>query len=257
MFHLVLTVVVFASKQCSGQLGYGGSGYCSSCSLSNSGSTSQGFGFGGGNYASSSNAANLGLASQNIYSLPKSTNFILPNKGYIHGTNGYGTGAGYGNSYTGSALGYGSPTVMSWNNAYGSAGNYGFGSGYNCNNCLSNTGINTLPTSTDYGTFGSNPVYSSSPLISDPNYKTYSLTSNFDVYSNLGLVPSTYTRNGYSGLETGHSLPITYSSYPNYGSQSGINTLSDLFGYQRNQKVIAANDDSGIGRSSLSTSAPS
>ncbi|VDK87215.1 unnamed protein product [Onchocerca ochengi] len=222
MFHLVLTVVVFASKQCSGQLGYGGSGYCSSCSLSNSGSTSQGFGFGGGNYASSSNAANLGLASQNIYSLPQSTNFILPNKGYIHGTNGYGTGAGYGNSHTGSALGYGSPTVMSWNNAYGSAGNYGFGSGYNCNNCLSNTGINTLPTSTDYG-----------------------------------LVPSTYTSNGHSGLETGHSLPITYSSYPNYGSQSGINTLSDLFGYQRNQKVIAANDDSGIGRSSLSTSAPS
>ncbi|VDO31907.1 unnamed protein product [Onchocerca flexuosa] len=311
MFHLVLIIVIFASKQCSGQLGYGGSGFCSSCSLGNSGSTSQGFGFGGGNYASSSNAANLGLAGQNLYSLLTNNGFTLPNNGDVYGMNGYGTGAGYGSTYSGSAPSYGIPATvcfyvglistftvlcllfrnmsivnillfnqvrsfkkihlfflkdkflntqifqMFWNNAYGSTGNYASGNGYNCNSCLPNTGVNAVPVSTGYGASVSNPVYSSYSSLPDANYKTYSLPSNYGAFNNLGLIPSAYTSNSHSGLETSHSLPITYSSYPGYGSQNGINTLSNLFNYQRTRKAVAANDDSGIGKSSLSTSASS
>ncbi|MCP9261976.1 Membrane-anchored cell surface protein [Dirofilaria immitis] len=250
MLHLVFAIILVASKRSSGQLGYDRSGYCSKCALGNSGSTSQGFGFSSGNYGSSSNTANSGLAGQNSFSSPTNNGFIVPNN-YVYSTNEYGTGAGYG-----------SIQVDPWNNAYNSVGNYGTGNGYvNCNNnCLSSTGINTVSSGTTYGISGSNAIYNSYSSLPDISHKTYSLPFTYGVYSNLGEIPSTYTTsNSYSGLETGYSLPIIYSSYPgmydSYGSESGINSLSNLLtlsSYQRSRK--AADDASGIRiSSSLST----
>ncbi|EFO28303.2 membrane-anchored cell surface protein [Loa loa] len=272
MFHLLVTIIFFSSKQCNGQLGYGGNGYCSTCTLDNSGSISRGFGFGGGNYVGSSSIANSDLASQNLHSLSTSNSFIIPNNGYVYGSNGYGVGTGYGNSQTGNNLNYGSPSTngISWNNAYSSTGNYGAGSGYmNCynNNCLTSSELNTIPsasvnTGISYGISGSNDIYSSS--LPDMSYKTYSLPSASSVYPNLGSFSNAYVNNRHSGPES-YSLPITYSSYPpvygSYGSQGNINSLSNLFflpNYSGSQKVVAADDVSGIGKSlSSSTSATS
>ncbi|KAL3994523.1 hypothetical protein ACH3XW_22065 [Acanthocheilonema viteae] len=269
MLYLIVTGIFFASKQCKGQLGYGGNGYCSSCALSNSGSIPRGFGYGGGNYVNLSNTINSDLTSQSLYSLPTNNAFIIPRSSYSYGSNGYGIGTGYGSSQSSNTVNYGSPstTGMTWNNVYSSAGNYGTGSGYtNCyhNNCIPSIGYNTVPsasanTGTSYGISGKNAVYNSY-LQPETNYKIYSLPSTYSVYSNLGSSPNTYTSNGNSGLESSYSLPATYNSYPaiygSYDSQGSINSPSNLYSlssHQQNRKGVAADDTFKMGKSSSST----
>uniref|UniRef100_A0AAF5PYA6 Uncharacterized protein n=1 Tax=Wuchereria bancrofti TaxID=6293 RepID=A0AAF5PYA6_WUCBA len=258
MLPLILTIIFFAFKQCSGQLGYGGNGYCSTCALSNSGSISRGFGFGGGNYD---------LTGKNLYSLPTSNSLIIPSS-YGYSSSSYGTGTSYGNNN----LNYGSSstTGISSNNAYSSAGNYGDGNGYiNCynNNCLPSSSLNTVPTASSgigYGISGSNTIYNPYFSLPDTSYKTYSLPSFYSVHTNLGSVPNIYTSNSHSGLETSYSLPAAYSSYPamysSYGSQSStssLNNLLSLTNYQRSRKAVSADDASEIRKSLLSSTSTS
>ncbi|VBB26949.1 unnamed protein product [Acanthocheilonema viteae] len=226
MLYLIVTGIFFASKQCKGQLGYGGNGYCSSCALSNSGSIPRGFGYGGGNYD---------LTSQSLYSLPTNNAFIIPRSSYSYGSNGYGIGTGYGSSQSSNTVNYGSPstTGMTWNNVYSSAGNYGTGSGYtNCyhNNCIPSIGYNTVP------------------------------SASANTGTSYGSSPNTYTSNGNSGLESSYSLPATYNSYPaiygSYDSQGSINSPSNLYSlssHQQNRKGVAADDTFKMGKSSSST----
>uniref|UniRef100_A0A1I8EKD4 Uncharacterized protein n=1 Tax=Wuchereria bancrofti TaxID=6293 RepID=A0A1I8EKD4_WUCBA len=283
MLPLILTIIFFAFKQCSGQLGYGGNGYCSTCALSNSGSISRGFGF-----VSSSNTANSDLTGKNLYSLPTSNSLIIPSS-YGYSSSSYGTGTSYGNNN----LNYGSSstsrkelwknfvpfkfsstqifqTGISSNNAYSSAGNYGDGNGYiNCynNNCLPSSSLNTVPTASSgigYGISGSNTIYNPYFSLPDTSYKTYSLPSFYSVHTNLGSVPNIYTSNSHSGLETSYSLPAAYSSYPamysSYGSQSStssLNNLLSLTNYQRSRKAVSADDASEIRKSLLSSTSTS
>ncbi|CAG9530966.1 unnamed protein product [Cercopithifilaria johnstoni] len=267
MFHLIFTIIVFASKQCNGQLGYGGNGYCSTCTLSNSGSILRGFGFGGGNYGSSSNTGNSDLTSQSLYSLPTNNAFIVPSNSYGYGTNGYGTGTGYGGAQTSNTANYGSPSTagMTWNNAYSSIGNYGTRNGYiNCynNNCIPSSGYNVVPSAsasigTGYDISGNNALYNSYSSLPDTNYKTYSFPSAYSVYSNLGSLLN--TGNSNSALETSYSLPATYTSYPtvygSYDNQGSVNSPNNLnyFNYQRNRQITAADDASVMEKSSSSS----
>ncbi|VDK87236.1 unnamed protein product [Litomosoides sigmodontis] len=259
MFHLVLTVIIYVSKQCCGQLGYGGNGYCSTCALQNSGSIVRGFGFGGSNYD---------LTSQSSYSLPTNNAFIMPTNSHGYGSNGYSVGTGYNSAQTSNGVNYGSPstTGTAWNNGYSSIGNYGTGNGYiNCynNNCIPSTGYNTIPsiaTGTGYSASGSNSLYNSYSSVPDMSYKIYSLLPTYSAYSNLESLPNTYTSNGNSGLET-YSSPYTYGNYGSHdirGSANSLNYLHSFPGYQRSWKVVAADDASVTRKSSpSSTSVPS
>lgn len=152
---------------------------------------------------------------------------------------------------------------MAWNNGYSSIGNYGTGNGYiNCynNNCIPSTGYNTVPSTstssgTGYGISGSNSLYNSYSSLPDMSYKTYSLLPTYSVYSNLRSLPNTYTTNGNSDLET-YSLPYTHSNYGSYGSQGSVDSLNYLHtfpGFQRSRKVVAADDVSGMKKSSPSS----
>ncbi|EJW88318.1 hypothetical protein WUBG_00769 [Wuchereria bancrofti] len=219
MLPLILTIIFFAFKQCSGQLGYGGNGYCSTCALSNSGSISRGFGFGGGNYVSSSNTANSDLTGKNLYSLPTSNSLIIPSS-YGYSSSSYGTGTSYGNNN----LNYGSSstTGISSNNAYSSAGNYGDGNGYiNCynNNCLPSSSLNTVPTASSGIGYGLETSYS---------------------------LPAAYS-----------SYPAMYSSYGSQSSTSSLNNLLSLTNYQRSRKAVSADDASEIRKSLLSSTSTS
>ncbi|VIO94367.1 Uncharacterized protein BM_BM8956 [Brugia malayi] len=247
MLPLILTIIFFAFKQCSGQLGYGGNGYCSTCALTNSGSISRGFGFGGGNYD---------LTGKSLYSLPTSNSLIIPSS-YGYSSSSYGSGTGYGSTQTNNNLNYGSSsaTGILSNSAYSSAGN-GYVNCYN-NNCLPSSSLNTVPTASSgigYGISGSNAIYNPYSSLPDASYKTYSLPSFYSVPPNI------YTSNSHSGLETSYSLPTAYSSYPaiysTYGSQgstSSLNNLLSLNNYQRSRKAAAADDASEVRKSLLAS----